>query len=119
MERLRISTSTELVRIPTDDIMFVRAQGNYSEVYLNNGRLRTLGLQLGKLDEMFRLLKNNFFVRVGKSLIVNRNYVYLINLTTEELQLYCTQLDKPFSLSPSRDSLKALKALMEQEGDNA
>lgn len=37
MEWLRISTSTELVRVATDEIVYVRADGNYSDLVLTNG----------------------------------------------------------------------------------
>ena len=34
MEWLRISTSTELVRVATDEIVYVRADGNYSSQFI-------------------------------------------------------------------------------------
>ena len=46
MEWLRISTSTELVRVLTDDIVFVHADGNYSDVLLYNGKKHTMTFQL-------------------------------------------------------------------------
>ena len=45
MEWCRISTSTELVRVVTDEIVYVRADGNYSDFVLTNGKveLRAIG----------------------------------------------------------------------------
>ena len=37
MEWLRISTSTELVRVATDEIVYVRADGNYSDLVERGG----------------------------------------------------------------------------------
>lgn len=119
MEWLKISTSTELVRILTDDIVFVQADGNYSDVYLFNGKPHKMTFKLHFFDEVFQKMKNNIFVRVGKSLIVNKNYIYVINLTTQELMLSGSRLKGEFKLKASKDALKDLKALMEQEGDNA
>ena len=70
-------------------------------------------------DEVFQKLKNNTFVRVGKSLIVNKNNIYVINLTSQELLLSGSRLRGDFKLKASREALKELKALMEQEGDKS
>ena len=42
MEWLRISTSTELLRVATDEIVYVRADGNYSDLVLTNGKSRKI-----------------------------------------------------------------------------
>lgn len=118
MECLKISTSTELVRIQTEDIVFVQADGNYSDVYLFNGKPHKMTFKLHYFDDVFKKLKNNIFVRVGKSLIVNKNYIYVINLTSQELMLSGSRLKGEFKLKASKDALKELKALMEQEGSN-
>jgi len=117
MEWLKISTSTELVRVQTEDIVFVQADGNYSDVYLFNGKPHKMTFKLHFFDEVFQKLKSNIFVRVGKSLIVNKNYIYVINLTTQELLLTGSRLKSEFRLKASKEALKDLKALMEQEGD--
>lgn len=119
MEWLKISTSTELVRIQTDDIVFVQADGNYSDVYLFNGKPHKMTFKLHFFDEVFQKLRNNIFVRVGKSLIVNKNYIYIINLSAQELTLSGSRLKGEFKLKASKDALKELKALMEQEGGNS
>lgn len=119
MEWLKISTSTELVRILTEDIVFVQADGNYSDVYLFNGKPHKMTFKLHYFDEVFKKLKSNFFVRVGKSLIVNKNYIYVINITSQELMLSGSSLKGEFKLKASKDALKELKALMEQEGGNS
>ena len=116
MEWLRISTSTELVRVQTDDIVFVAADGNYSDMYLFDGKPYKMTFQLHYFDEVFQRLKDNLFVRVGKSLIVNRNYICIINLTAQELRLNGSKLRSEFRLKASKEALKDLKALMEQEG---
>ena len=118
MEWLKISTSTELVRIQTEDIVFVQADGNYSDMYLFNGKPHKMTFKLHYFDEVFQKLRNNIFVRVGKSLIVNKNYIYIINLTSQELTLSGSRLKGEFKLKASKDALKELKILMEQETTN-
>ena len=87
MEWLRISTSTELVRVATDEIVYVRADGNYSDLVLTNGKSRKMTFQLHFFDEVFQQLQNNVFTKVGRSLIVNKRYIHVINLT-EQILIY-------------------------------
>ncbi|WP_374685420.1 LytTR family transcriptional regulator DNA-binding domain-containing protein [uncultured Prevotella sp.] len=60
-------------------------------------------------------LKNNFFIRVGKSLIVNKKYIYVINICTQELLLSGSRLSVEFKLRASKDALKELKDQIELE----
>lgn len=116
MEWLRISTSTELVRVATDEIVYVRADGNYSDLVLTNGKSRKMTFQLHFFDEVFQQLQNNMFARVGRSLIVNKRYIHVINLTEQILIFSGQQIKgdiKPVSVS--REALKQLKELLENE----
>ena len=87
MEWLRISTSAELVRVATDEIVYVRADGNYCDLVLTNGTRRKMTFQLHFFEEIFQQLQNNTFVRVGRSLIVNKRYIFVINLPEQQLIL--------------------------------
>lgn len=115
MEWLKISTSTELVRIQTENIAFISADGNYSDVYLTNGKPHKITFKLHFFDEKLQLLADKMFVRVGKSLIVNRNYIYVINTVSQELLLSGNRLRVDFKLKASKEALKQLKTLMEKE----
>lgn len=72
--------------------------------------------QLHFFEEAFKQLRNNLFVRVGRSLIVNKRYIYVINLRDQILRLSGQQITGDIRpLSVSRDALKALKEQMENE----
>ena len=120
MEWLKISTSTELVRVATNEIVYVRADGNYSDLMLTNGKKRKMTFQLHFFDEVFQLLRNNVFVRVGRSLIVNKRYIHVVNLTDQMLVFGGQTISGEIApVQASRDSLKKLKELLEEEkGDN-
>lgn len=115
MEWIRISTPSEMVRMQTDDIVFVQADGNYSDVYLFNGKPHKMTFKLKFFDEVFQQLKDNVFVRVGKSLIVNKKYIYIINLISQDLILSGNRLTVDFKLRASKEALKELKTTMEKE----
>ena len=120
MEWLKISTSTELVRVATNEIVYVRADGTYSDLMLTNGKKRKMTFQLHFFDEVFQLLRNNVFVRVGRSLIVNKRYIHVVNLTDQMLVFGGQTITGEIApVQVSRDSLKKLKELLEEEkGDN-
>lgn len=115
MERLKISTSVGLFRVPTEDIAYIEASGNYCDVHLFNGEAVTMTFQLHYLVEALSQLRQNFFVRVGKSLIVNKNFVYGINITSQDLKLMDHSMNQTFRLKASKEALKELKTILEQE----
>lgn len=115
MEILKISTSVGLFRVPTDDIAYIEASGNYSDVHLFNGESMTMTFQLHYFVEALEKLKQNFFVRVGKSLIVNKNFVYSINIANQDLKLMDHRMNHVFKLRASKEALKELKSILEQE----
>lgn len=115
MEILKISTSVGLFRVPTDDIAYIEASGNYCDVHLFNGESVTMTFQLHYFVEALEKLKQNFFARVGKSLIVNKNFVYSINITNQDLKLMDHRMSQWFKLRASKEALKELKNILEQE----
>lgn len=115
MERLKISTSVGLFRVPTDDIAYIEASGNYCDVHLFNGESVTMTFQLHYFVEVLGMLQQNFFLRVGKSLIVNKNFVYAINVTNQELKLMDYRAHHSFRLRASKEALKELKSVLELE----
>ena len=115
MERLKISTSVGLFRVPTEDIAYIEASGNYCDVHLFNGEAVTMTFQLHYSVEALSQLRQNFFVRVGKSLIVNKNFVYGINITSQDLKLMDHRMNQTYRLKASKEALKELKSILEQE----
>ncbi|MBR0036231.1 MAG: LytTR family transcriptional regulator DNA-binding domain-containing protein [Bacteroidales bacterium] len=104
------------MRVSTDDIVCIHANGNYSDLYLFNGTSYLLTFQLHFFDEICRKLQNNVFLRVGKSLIVNRNYIFKIDLQSQDLILNGQNMLKEVRTKASKEALKELKNLMDQEG---
>ena len=58
----------------------------------------------------------SIFLRIGKSLIVNRDYIYKVSVTRQQLVMADMALNEAFVLSASREALKQLKAYMEKNG---
>ena len=46
MEYLTLTNSTEIIRIASEDIVFIKGDGNYSDIYLSNGKAENVTYQL-------------------------------------------------------------------------
>lgn len=119
MERvLIISNSNELVRIKPDRIAYISSDGNYVTVVLHNRTEHAFAFNLLRMQKLVETQLGSeavCFIRIGKSLIINRNYIYKINLTKQELILSDRGLEVIFRLSASREALRQLKVLLEKE----
>ena len=119
MERvLVVSNSNELVRMKPERIAYISSDGNYVTVVLHDRTEHVFAfnlLRMQKLVETQLAEEAACFIRIGKSLIINRNYIYKINLAKQELVLSDSRLDGAFRLSASREALRQLKELLEKE----
>lgn len=119
MEWLKIATSTELVRVCTDDIVYVMADGNYSDIHLCSGKTLKLTFKLHYFEETFARLKDNHFIRLGRSIIVNKNYIQVIKLPERQLVLADNRMKDDVRIDRlTREALVDIKSIMEKGGDN-
>ena len=58
--------------IKIDSIVYIKANGRYSDFYLMDGSRKTASRNLGEYE---KLLPNENFVRTHQSYLVNMNYV--------------------------------------------
>ncbi len=110
-----ISTNTELLRVPSDRLMFITSEGNYSKVYTQDGHYRLVAYQLGQLEDMIGEQlgeEETTFIRIGKSLIVNRDYIYLIDVS-EQVIIVSDCHGQYHTLQASRKALTQIKVLLE------
>lgn len=119
MEWLKITTNSEIVRIPTDEIVFVKGDGNYSNIYLCNGKEESIMSQLHVVMDKLTQTAGSPFYRVGKSFIVNKNFIFKVNPGLQKLLLSSSKLGKDIQLKISKEALKDLKVHLEKEGGNS
>ncbi|MDR3268348.1 MAG: LytTR family transcriptional regulator [Tannerella sp.] len=103
-----------LFRIALSRIAYFEADKNYTNLYLTSGQklVFTFGLGAMKTHLEAHMKKDTLrFVRIGKSLIINPDYVYKIDLLKQTLQLYDEATGKLFTLSAAKSALKELKEL--------
>lgn len=116
-KRLIFTTTTEIVRVPADSVVYITADGNYSAITLADGENFVLTLQLGQIERRIAEMldkDDHRFIRIGKSLIVNRDFIAFIHPVRQKMILSdCRNFRH--DVSASKDALKALKELLEKE----
>lgn len=114
---LIVTTSNDLVRIAPDRIVYISSDGNYSTLVQADGEMRMLSYQLGQIEKMIAMqlgAEGNMFIRIGKSLIINRSYIYYINVPKQKLILSDIAMFN-HTVVASKEALKQLKELLEKE----
>ncbi|MBR5688768.1 MAG: LytTR family transcriptional regulator [Prevotella sp.] len=124
-ERFLIITPTQMVRVAVDEIVYVKADGNYCDLVLINGRKRSMTFQLHYFEDNLKRLKSSkTFIRVGRSLIVNRDYVQFIDLSGQFIIFGGKHIPKEsneargahepiYTVRASREALSQLKEELE------
>ncbi len=116
-KHLIISTANDVVRIAPERIVFISSDGNYCNLVQSDNETRMLTFQLGTIESMIKAqlgTEGLVFVRIGRGLIVNRNYIYYINIQSQKLIL-SDNMRFTHTVSASKEALKLLKDLVEKE----
>ena len=117
MSAIIISKGTELLRIPQEKLVYISSEGNYSNVVTVDNRKRLVTYQLGQIEKVIGSqlgADGNLFIRIGKSLIINRTYIYYINIPKQKLILSDAERFN-HTVTASKEALKQLKELLEKE----
>ncbi|MBO4820883.1 MAG: LytTR family transcriptional regulator [Prevotella sp.] len=139
MEFFTISYTTLLIRVAVDEIVYIKADGNYSDLVLINGKSRKITSQLQSIEERIKLLNScNKFIRVGRSLIVNKDFVQGIDTVEQTITFGGKHVVLPprmdnahayrferddgsgpnkdiYTVSVGKEALKALKELLDDK----
>lgn len=117
VHKLLFVTSTELLSVLPEALVFVSAYGNYSTIHMADGSDYVLTMQLGQIEKLIAQTPASGcdrFVRIGKSLIVNRDFIISINIPKQKLGLSDGRTFH-HEVTASKEALKALKELIIKE----
>ena len=113
-QRLIFNSRDELLRIDVSKIVYFEADGNYTNIMTVNKIKGYVKLNLGQMEKaLAEQLKEkaSSFMRIGKRFIVNRSYVYKINIPKQQLIL--SDFDHfAFQVPISKEALRELKGLV-------
>ena len=116
-DHLTLTNANELIRIPAESLVYIASEGNYSDIYTRDNEKRTVTIQLGAIEELIHKqfhTDGNLFVRIGKSLIVNMEFVHYINPAKRQIVLSDSHTFK-FGLEASKEALRELKNYFEKQ----
>jgi two-component system LytT family response regulator len=72
INKIAITVTDGIQLVKVDDILYLKSDGNYTTVFLKNGKNILVSRQIGKFEEM---LADAFFFRVHASFLINLNCV--------------------------------------------
>ena len=115
---LTIKNKSEVLYLPLSNILYIQADGNYCDIYLaDGGVLNTLTYQRAEIakmmDEQIPEDIRKRFVLVGKSYMVNTDYVLRIQPSKQLLTFMVNQFGTTNKVS-IRVTTKALTKLAEE-----
>lgn len=113
-----VSNANELVRLPAERVVYICSVGNSSTMILHDKSELVFNTNLAswmKLLEQQLGAEANTFIRIGKQHIINKKYIFKINLNKQQLLLADMALSHTFKIEASRGALKQLKELLESE----
>ena len=100
--RIRINTRTGTVFINPATILYCKADGNYTSICTGD-KQHLCSMNLGKVGEQ---LPGNGFIRIGRSHIVNFEYITLLD--RKESQITLTRDNESVTIKIPRQHLKDL-----------
>ena len=113
-----ISNMNELVRVKPERIVYIFSDGNYSTMVLHDKSEHVFTMNLAHCQQLIedQLGKEaETFIRLGKQLIINREYIFKINVNKQMLIMADMTLNYAFTLTASKEALKQLKSYMESK----
>ena len=83
---IEINSNKEVRYYQPNRLIMVEADGNYSHLYMEDGRKETVTQNLGKLEEKLPIGQ---FIRISRKSIVNAEYIRRLNKQSGEMELEC------------------------------
>lgn len=115
-----ISNATDLIRVSASDVLAIKAAGNYCLLYLSDGNEHLVTYQLGQVEQMLSQQLGSAaatFIRIGRGLIINQEYLFVINLPRQQLIVRSFgKVQQEFS--PPKEALRELKQYIEKRIKN-
>lgn len=115
-QRVYFNSRDKLIRLDIQKIVYFEGDGNYTYIVTANRQKICLTINLTHTEEALALQLGEIakqFMRIGKRLIVNMNYIYQVDIQKQTLML--SDCDRfLFQMSVSKEALKTVKELVIQ-----
>lgn len=95
-KKLQFNVRSGVIFLAPEEIMYCEADGNYVTIYLDDRKKEYVSCQLGHLLER---VNGNDFIRIGRSLAINRQYITRLDRSKKTLMLEKGSITIQLSLS--------------------
>ncbi|MCU0370823.1 MAG: LytTR family DNA-binding domain-containing protein [Bacteroidales bacterium] len=109
IHKLRFNTLGGFILVNPDEIIYGKAEANYTDLYLIDQRMHTISMNIGKIEETLRPPQ---FFRISRSVIINLNY--LTEISRGKRQCTLTANYHSYSLTIAHDRIRDLEAVFIQ-----
>ena len=106
--RLRFATRSGFVLVDPDEVVYCRADGNFTEIYYGQEEKEILSIQMGKIEPV---LCDSSLKRIGRSYIINTRYIKEVD--RKKQKCFFQKNGHTFSLKLSYNYLKQLGEVLE------
>jgi len=103
-DRIRLNTRTGFILIDPKEIVYIHAEGNYSEVFSGNNSVEVVTNNIGSLAE---LLPDEGFFRTNRSFLINLHYLSKFSRITRTCELIRNQ--EKFTVPISHEQIRVLE----------
>lgn len=103
---MRFNTSKGFIIINPDEIIFCKADGSYTELHFTNKNIELTYLSLSKMEKILDFYN---FMRISRSIIVNKNYIRKVYLTANKLVL--SSNGEEYEIKGSRLQIRILRKI--------
>lgn len=109
-KQFTFKTYNSILVASCDDIVYCEADGNYTNITLLKGKTELVFERLGEIAD--RLLCDKKFIRVGRSLIINKKYIHKIN--TKDSTCILVANSNSHTLSVPHSAFSQLKSILSE-----
>lgn len=113
-----IYSANELIRVQPEVIAYAASEGNYTTLVLIDNSKQIYAFNLSHFEALLRSQlgdDDTMFIRTGKRLIINKEYIYKLNISKQLLVLADIRCNCSFSLTASKAALRQLKNYLESQ----
>jgi two-component system, LytTR family, response regulator len=98
VEKIRLNTRSGFIMIDPTDIVYCKADWSYTEIYLSDGKMIVVSMNMGKVMD---LLDSTRFFRINRSMILNLSKISSVNRKNHKCVIICNDVETTFNF-PAR-----------------
>ena len=76
VKKIRFNTVGGFILIHPEEILYCKAEANYTDIFLTNNQKHTISLNIGSIE---KILAQPVFFRISRSIIINLKFLIEIN----------------------------------------